>query len=153
MLEDGDFLLLADLVEVVHVELPDEGGELLVLEVLGQDLVFEEVLVLHDEAVPVVRPLNYVAVLLLLQYPVGLIDEVRNLLLAVHPLPAPRLRLLLQLRTLLVAPLHLHALLRLLLPRHPLLLYRQGFNIIIDELQLQEERTLRRIASPSTTTQ
>jgi hypothetical protein len=33
--------LVADFVEIVHVELPDEGGEVFVAEVDGQDVLLE----------------------------------------------------------------------------------------------------------------
>lgn len=39
--EDVLVKLVADLVEVIHVELPDEGGEVLVPEVGGQDFLLE----------------------------------------------------------------------------------------------------------------
>ena len=41
VLKDVLVLLVADLVEVVHVELADEGGEVAVPEVGGQDLLLE----------------------------------------------------------------------------------------------------------------
>ncbi len=127
MLEDGDLLLLPDLVEVVHVQLPHEGRELLVLEVLRQDLVLEQLLVLHDEAVTALRPLYDVPVLLLLQDAVGLHDEVGNLLFSMDALLAVGpLRLLAPLRhtPLHAQPqlllLHLNTVLRLLLSLHML---------------------------------
>ena len=62
VLEDGDFLFFANFMEVIHVELAHERRELAVLEVFGQDLPRELLLVLHDEAVALVRPLHDAAV-------------------------------------------------------------------------------------------
>lgn len=44
------------LVEVIHVELPDERRKVVVLEVLGQDLVAELLGLLDDEAVARLSP-------------------------------------------------------------------------------------------------
>lgn len=57
--EDGDLFLFSQLVKVVHVQLPDEGGEFAVLEVFREDRRFELLFVFYDEAVPVVRPADY----------------------------------------------------------------------------------------------
>jgi len=48
------------LVEVVHVELPHKGREVVVLEVQGQDPVGELVGLLHDEALAVWAPADHV---------------------------------------------------------------------------------------------
>ncbi len=97
MFEDGDFLFLSNFVKVVHVKLTDERRKLFMLEVFGEYFILKEVLVLHDEAGPIVCPLYYVPVLLLFQNLVGLHYKIRNLLLPVHSLaPGPfRPRLLL----------------------------------------------------------
>jgi len=44
------------LVEVVHVQLPHEGGEVLVLEVLGQDFLRELIWSVHDETLSILTP-------------------------------------------------------------------------------------------------
>ena len=49
-----------DLVEVVHVQLPDEGGHVGVFVVVGQQGLGELGLVLYDEGLPFVRPTNQV---------------------------------------------------------------------------------------------
>lgn len=58
MLENRDFLLFAYLMEVIHVKLADKRRELTVLKEFGQYLVFEDLLVLNDEAVAPVSPLD-----------------------------------------------------------------------------------------------
>jgi hypothetical protein len=118
VLEDRDLLLLADLVEIVHIELTHEGGKLLVLEVLRQDLILELLLTLHDETVAVVRPLNYVRVPPVLQNAVGLYDEVRNVLLTVQTLLGRQRLLLVQVgldRSLYLVLLQLDAVLRVVI--------------------------------------
>jgi hypothetical protein len=65
VLEDGALAFLAgdDLVEAVHVELPDEGEEVVVLEVLGEDLGGQPSDILYDECLAVLSPSYYVSVL------------------------------------------------------------------------------------------
>jgi hypothetical protein len=56
--EDRDFFFFTNFVKVVHVELPDKGWEFFVFEIFREDLVFEEVLVLDDEAAAVISPFD-----------------------------------------------------------------------------------------------
>lgn len=65
MLEDV-LLLASYLVEVVHVQLPHERGEVLVPEVDGQDLLLELLDVLDVEIVPQLAPHDDVGVLIFL---------------------------------------------------------------------------------------
>lgn len=88
MLEDGNLFFFADFVEVVHVELADEGGEFFVFEVLREDLIFEELFVFDYEAAAVVSPLDDVTVALILKDLVGLHDKVGDLLFPMDPLLA-----------------------------------------------------------------
>lgn len=73
----GYFLFLSDFVEIVHIELPDKGGELFVFEILGKDLVFKAFFVFDDKGVALVGPLDDVGVDWILQNPISLDDEVR----------------------------------------------------------------------------
>ena len=43
MLKDVLILFIADFMEVIHVELPDEGREITVSEVDGKDFLFETI--------------------------------------------------------------------------------------------------------------
>ena len=63
MLEFFVLIFCSGLVEVIHVELSDEGLELVVFEILWQDLPLESLRVLDDEAVLLVVPDDYFAVL------------------------------------------------------------------------------------------
>lgn len=56
--ENGDLFFLTNFVEVVHVELANEGGKFAMLKVLGENLFHEFLLVLDNEAVPFIRPLH-----------------------------------------------------------------------------------------------
>jgi len=47
-------------VEVIHVELPNETGKVIVLEVFGQNLIRELVDILHNETIAVFVPGDYV---------------------------------------------------------------------------------------------
>lgn len=69
MSKDGYLLLLAQLVEVIHVELPHKRRKLSVLEVLRKNERLELFLILDDEAVTVIRPAYSIAVLLVLRWP------------------------------------------------------------------------------------
>lgn len=62
VLEDILVELVADFVEIVHVELPDEGGEVFVAKVDGQDLLFEALHVQDGEVGAVFTPADYVGV-------------------------------------------------------------------------------------------
>jgi hypothetical protein len=54
------------LVEIVHVELPDERGEVVVLEKSGQNCLREFILLFHHERFSVRGPRNDVIILLVL---------------------------------------------------------------------------------------
>lgn len=71
-------LVASDLVEVVHVELANEGGEVGVLEVLGEDVVGEGEDVLDHEGVAPLGPGDDALVVLVLEDLVGLLDEVAD---------------------------------------------------------------------------
>jgi hypothetical protein len=61
MLEDRPFDVLAagdNFVESVHVELPDEGEEVVVFEVLREDLRGEPVHILHHKCLTIGSPLD-----------------------------------------------------------------------------------------------
>ena len=58
--------LLPRFVEPVHIQLPDEAVDVLVSEVFGQDCLLELVDVLDREFFPVARPLDNLAVLVVL---------------------------------------------------------------------------------------
>ena len=62
MFKNGDLLFLSNFVEVIHVELADEGGKFAVLEIFGEYLLHKLLLVLDDEAVAFIRPLHNVAI-------------------------------------------------------------------------------------------
>jgi len=55
-------LRVAMLGEVVHVELADEGGEVVVLEVSWKHLLSELIRLVHDEASPVLIPAHCVTI-------------------------------------------------------------------------------------------
>jgi len=86
MLENGDFLFFSYFVEIVHIQLPHERGKFLMLEILGQNLIFKKILIFDDKAVPIVSPLNDMTVLFIFQNLIGLHYKVRDLLSAVHTL-------------------------------------------------------------------
>ena len=54
--KDALVLFIANFVEVIHVELPDEGGEVAVSEVDGKDLLFEAIDVDNGEVGSFVVP-------------------------------------------------------------------------------------------------
>ena len=60
MFEDRYVLFLAYFVEVVHVELADEGGHVGVLVVVGQHGFSEFALVLYDKRASVLTPGNQI---------------------------------------------------------------------------------------------
>lgn len=55
------------LVEVVHVELPDEGGEVIVLEVAGEDAFYEIWQVFNHEGLAIFRPFHDLIILRVLK--------------------------------------------------------------------------------------
>lgn len=87
MFEDRNLFLFANFVEIVHVELTYKGRELFMFEIFWEDLVLEEILMLHNKASSVVCPLNDMTVPLIFQYLVCLHDKVRNILLLMNPFP------------------------------------------------------------------
>ena len=77
--------VLATLVEAVHVELPDERVDVSVSEVLGQDVVLEVVDLFDGKLPPVVHPVNYSLVVLVLQDVETLLDEVCHRCIRIIP--------------------------------------------------------------------
>ena len=76
MLKDRNFLFVADLVEVVHVELPDKRRELLMFEIFGKNFILKQFLILNDEAISVISPLDNMTILFLFKDLICLDDEV-----------------------------------------------------------------------------
>lgn len=66
--EDGAVVSQVDLVEVIHVELPDEGGEPIVPEVLGEDDLLQFLLVEDADALGLAVPIDDARVLFRLSY-------------------------------------------------------------------------------------
>ena len=56
MLKHTGVSVPSDFLEIIHVELPDEGWKLTVLEILGQNLVGEFIDVLDLERVAISKP-------------------------------------------------------------------------------------------------
>ena len=55
-------------------------------EIFWKDLIFKELLILDNKTIATISPLDYVTILLLLQYSICLYDEIRNLLFTMNPL-------------------------------------------------------------------
>lgn len=52
-------LLDLELMEVIHVKLPDEGRKVAVFPVLGQDIVAQKILIFNLEPIATISPRNY----------------------------------------------------------------------------------------------
>jgi hypothetical protein len=68
VLEDVAIELVADLVEVIHVELADEGGEVAVAEVGRQDLLLEPLHIQDGEVCPLFVPADDPRMLIALRH-------------------------------------------------------------------------------------
>jgi len=66
VLKDVSVLFVANLVEVIHVELSHEGGEVTVPKIGRQDLLLESIHVHYGEVSPLFVPCNYPRVLIVL---------------------------------------------------------------------------------------
>lgn len=75
MFEDASIEFVADLVEVIHVELPHEGGEVAVAEVGWQDLLLEPFNIQDSEVNALLIPAHDARVLVTLKDLVCLGDE------------------------------------------------------------------------------
>lgn len=76
MLEDRNLLFLANLVEIIHIELPNKRRELLMFEIFGKNLILKQILILHNEAISVISPLDDMTVLFFLKDLVCFDDEI-----------------------------------------------------------------------------
>ena len=76
MLKDRNFLFFTYFVEIVHVELPDKRRELLMFEIFGKNFILKQFLILNDEAISVISPLDNMTVLFLFKDLICLDDEV-----------------------------------------------------------------------------
>jgi len=70
--------VFATLVEAVHVELADEGVDVPVAEVLGEDVLLELLDLLDRELTPIGHPMDDRLVLSVLQDFEALLDEIRH---------------------------------------------------------------------------
>ncbi len=68
--KDGAVVAEMDLVEVIHVELSDKGGEAVVPEILGQDDFLQLLLVQYADALGLAVPVDDARVLLRLSHPI-----------------------------------------------------------------------------------
>ena len=78
MTEDVLAGVFAAFVEAVHVELADEGVDVAVAEVLGQDVVLEVIDLLDGELASVAHPVDYPFVLLVLEDLETLLNEISH---------------------------------------------------------------------------
>ena len=76
MLKDRNFLFFTYFVEIVHVELPDKRRELLMFEIFGKNFILKQFLILNDEAISVISPLDNMTILFLFKDLICLDDEV-----------------------------------------------------------------------------
>jgi len=73
--------VVSGLVEVIHIELSDEGGKVVVLEEPWQNSVCKLIRLLHYEPIPTLIPTNYTAKLGIIDNVVSFHQKARNVLL------------------------------------------------------------------------
>lgn len=76
MLEDRNLLFFANFVKIIHIELPDKRGELLMFEIFGKNLILKQFLILNNEAISVISPLDNMIILFFLENFVCLAYEI-----------------------------------------------------------------------------
>lgn len=67
MREEVLILIVSRLVKVVHVQLPYEGGEIIMLKVKWKDVLSKFIRLFHNEAVPLIIPADYMLILRILK--------------------------------------------------------------------------------------
>ena len=62
MFKNGNIFFLANLMEVIHIELPHKGSKLTMLKIQWQDVIFEEIFVFNDETLSTLHPVYDVTI-------------------------------------------------------------------------------------------